>query len=175
MPSQWLGLVNLSSFSGPHALAPDPQLMMFRMMMPDNNWSWSLKHGLGLWLQFHYVVLMTVGAWQQRSKELAQRCKNKSITMVAVQYISRQMLKRLEWWRLGYGRIEGWWDYHRRGGTFIKIRKLTSSTNVEKRVTWGCERPVNMIDDQNPDHRVFIQNLISSTHNWIWTEFKDIL
>ena len=53
MPSQWLGLVNLSSFSGPQALAPDPQLMMFRMMIPDDNQSWSLKHGLGLWLQFH--------------------------------------------------------------------------------------------------------------------------
>ncbi len=25
-PSQWLGLLNLSSFSGPHGLAPDPQL-----------------------------------------------------------------------------------------------------------------------------------------------------
>ena len=37
MPSQWLGLVNLSSFSGPQALAPDPQLMMFRIMMPDDN------------------------------------------------------------------------------------------------------------------------------------------
>ena len=174
MPSQWLGLVNLSSFSGPHALAPDPQLMMFRMMMPDNNWFWSLKHGLGVWLKYHYTGCANDSRCVT-TKELAQRCKNKSITMVAVQYISRQMLKRLEWWRLGYGRIEGWWDYHRRGGTFIKIRKLTSSTNVEKRVTWGCERPVNMIDDQNPDHRVFIQNLILSIHNWIWTEFKDIL
>ena len=36
MPSQWFGLVNLSSFSGPHALAPEPQLMMFRMIMPEN-------------------------------------------------------------------------------------------------------------------------------------------
>ena len=34
IPSQWFGFVNLSSFSGPHAFAPEPQLMMFRMIMP---------------------------------------------------------------------------------------------------------------------------------------------
>ena len=78
MPSQWLGLVNLSSFSGPQALAPDPQLMMFRMMMPDDNWSWSLKHGLGLWLQFHYTGCVNDNRCVT-TKELAQRCKNKSI------------------------------------------------------------------------------------------------
>ena len=132
MPSQWLGLVNLSSFSGPQALAPDPQLMMFRIMMPDDNWSWFLKQGLGLWLQFKYTGCANDSKCVT-TKESAQRCKNKSKTMVAVQYISSQMLKRLEWERLGYRRIEGWWDYHRRGGTFIKIRKLTSSTNVEKK------------------------------------------
>ena len=35
MPSQWFGFVNFSSFSGPQMLAPEPQLMMLRMMIPS--------------------------------------------------------------------------------------------------------------------------------------------
>ena len=80
IPSQWFGLVNLSSFSGPHALAPEPQLMMFRIMMPVTRRGWHQihhqmrkmkKNGVGWW-DYHQSV--------EVSSELEQQLHSHSIS-----------------------------------------------------------------------------------------------